>query len=254
VTVVTDEGTSTPAARVAESLAAGATGAALGGLLGGLIDPVLGWAGAAVGGANGLIGGWRGIYAWRRRDGWVAFGADSTWALLPVAGSMLTHVIGTVSASGQYEAPMSTRQNRHVYRGGARFKSRFALTFGNVISNAGNVDLPRRRRLITDHEDVHIWQARLFGPIYPVVYLVWGVGGALVGVVTWLRRGRREPLASLVESYAYYANPFEWWAYSRDANWPPPALAKGVGWKKPFVRPLAQVRAHRVAGDEAGTA
>jgi len=247
---VTDQGASSPAARVAESVATGATGAVLGGLAGGFVGPTLGLVTAAVAGANGLIGGWRRIYAWRRRDGWVAFLADSTWATLPVAGSLLSHVIAIVSKAGRYEAPMSTRQNRHVYRGGARLKPRFALTFGNVISNAGNVDLPRRRRLITDHEDVHIWQARLFGPIYPLVYVLWAAGGAVVGGGLWLGRGRRQPLAGLVESCAYYANPFEWWAYSRDDNWPPSSMANGVGWKKPFVRSFVQARAHKAAGDE----
>jgi hypothetical protein len=231
--------TTSPTARIAESVGVGAAGAALAGLVGGLIDPTIGWIAAAVGATNGLVSGWRRVYSWRNRDGWIAFALDSTWGLVPVAGSLLAHGIALVTRTPHFEASLSRRQNRHVYRGGARLKSRFALTFGNVISNACEVDQPRRRRLITDHEDVHVWQARWFGPLYPVVYLLWAAGGAVVGCVVWLRRGRREKLGVVVESFAYYSNPFEWWAYSRDDNWPPKAMAAGVGWKKAAVRPLA---------------
>ena len=88
-----------------------------------------------------------------------------------------------------------------------------------------------------------MWQARWFGPIYPVVFGLWFVGGTIAGALLWLVRGRRERLGAMVESCAYYSNPFEWWAYSRDDHWPPKAVVKGVGWKKAAVRPLAEVRA-----------
>ena len=111
-----------------------------------------------------------------------------------------------------------------------------------MISSAGDVSRARRRKLVTDHEAVHIWQARWFGPLYLVLYLAWTLMGALGGVLLWLRRGRREPLGQLVESCSYYLNPFEWWAYSRDNLWPPPGLATGVGWRKPVVRSFAYRR------------
>ena len=67
----------------------------------------------------------------------------------------------------------------------------------------------------------------------------------LGGVLVWLRRGRKEPLGTMIESCSYYTNPFEWWAYSRDDLWPPPGLVVGIGWRKAAVRPLADVRVHR---------
>jgi hypothetical protein len=240
---VTVEGASSSAARIAESVATGAAGAALAGLLGWLIHPVVAWVVAPIALLNGLISGWRGVYSWRRREGWIAFVLDSTWAVLPVVLALIAHLLAAVTRTGEFEASLSSRQNRHVYRGGARLKPRFALTLGNVISNARDVDDPRRRRLITDHEAVHTWQARWFGPVYIAGYIVWFLGGSVYALGLWLRRHRVDKLSALVESCAYYSNPFEWWAYSRDDHWRPPGMAAGVGWKKPLVRPLAQVRA-----------
>ncbi len=232
-------------AHVGEALLVGVAGAVLGWAVGGLIAPIAAAAMAVVAGGNGIISGWRGVYAWRTHRGPLAFVLDSTWATLPVAAGLLAHLAAIASKDGGYERSLSHRQNRHVHRGGAHFQTGFALTVGNVISSAGDVSRARRRKLITDHETVHIWQARWFGPSYLVLYLGWTAVGALGGVLLWLRRGRKEPLAQIVESCSYYLNPFEWWAYSRDNLWPPPGLTAGVGWRRPMVRPLAQVEIHR---------
>lgn len=225
----------------------GVLAASLGGSVGWLLQPWVGVAMALVAGANGALSGWRQVYAWRTRTGFGAFVLDSTWAVLPVTAGLVTHGVALVSKSPGYEPSLSHRQNRHVYRGGAFLQRGFALTLGNVISSAGDVSRARRRKLITDHEAVHVWQARWFGPLYLVMYLVWSVGGAVVGAVVWLLRRRREPLGKVVESCSYYLNPFEWWAYSRDDLWPPPGLVAGLGWRKPAARPLAAVRATRLA-------
>ena len=230
---------------VGEAVAVALGGALLGWEFGRLLHPVVGFAMAVVAGANGAIGGWRGVYGWRGTDGSLAFLLDSTWATPPVAVGLLTHVVALVSRRAGYEPSLSRRQHRHVYRRGARLKPGFALTVGNVISGAGNVDGPRRRKLITDHEGVHVWQARTFGPLYLPLYLAWSAGGALAGLVLWLRRGRRQPLGKVVESCSYYLNPFEWWAYSRQDYWPPAGKVADLGWKRPAARPLAAVRAAR---------
>jgi hypothetical protein len=47
-------------------------------------------------------------------------------------------------------------------------------------------------------------------------------------------------LFALIDTYAYYCNPCEWWAYSRDGNWPPPGKLSGRGWTRPIVRPLQE--------------
>jgi len=85
-----------------------------------------------------------------------------------------------------------------------------------------------------------VWQARWFGPFYPVLYGGWLLVGGAVGAVVWAVRRRDEPLPKVVETCAYYLNPFEWWAYSRDAAWPPPAKVAGLGWRQPAARPLSE--------------
>ena len=228
-----------------EAVVVGVLGATLGGAFGWWLHPWVAVAMAVVAGLNGAVSGWRRVYAWRTRWGVVAFVADSTWATLPVAAGLLAQACALGTRSAGFDESLSRRQNRHVYRGGVCLQRGFALTLGNVISSAGDVSRARRRKLITDHEAVHVWQARAFGPLYLVLYLVWSLGGAVLGWVVWLLRRRREPLGKVVESCAYYLNPFEWWAYSRDDLWPPPGLLPGLGWRRAAARPLSAVRATR---------
>ena len=232
-------------ARAAEALLVALAGAALGGGLGWLVHPAVGVAAGAVAAANGSVSGWRGTYSWRRPVGWLAFVLDSTWATLPMVGALVAHSVAAFQHGGGYEPSLGLRQNRHVYRRGACLKKGYSFTIGNVISAAGDVDVPRRRRLITDHEDVHVWQSRWFGALYPVIYGLWSALGSVGGVVIWAARGRREPIGKVVESCSYYLNPFEWWAYSRDDHWPPGGKVAGLGWSKAAAKPLATLRRRR---------
>jgi hypothetical protein len=61
-------------------------------------------------------------------------------------------------------------------------------------------------------------------------------------MVIWAVRKRDEPFTKVVESTAYYLNPIEWWAYSRDDHWPPSGMVAGLGWKRPCCQPLSVVR------------
>jgi hypothetical protein len=216
-------------------------GGVLGWVIGSYVHPAVAVATAAIAAVNGGIGGWRGCYSWRRGDGWLAFVLDSTWATAPVAIGLIAHLGAAVQRDAGPVPELGHRQNRHVYRRGVALKAGVAFTIGNVISGAGNVDSPRRRRLITDHEDVHVWQSRWFGPLYPVLYIGWSLGGVVAGTALWLVRRRRspQPIAKVIESCSYYTNPFEWWAYSRDDLWPPPGKLHGVGWHGAAARPLA---------------
>jgi hypothetical protein len=239
------EGAQTSGGSIVEAIAVAVVGGGLAALLGGLVHPVLAIALASVAGLNGLICGWRRIYDWRRGDGWLAALLDSTWAAVPVALGLVAHVGAAIGGDPGFVAELSTRQNRHVYQRGVTLKRGFAFTIGNVVSGAGEVrGNARRTRLITDHEDVHVWQSRWFGPAYPVLYVSWSAGAAAVGLVVWLWRGRREPIARVVETCSYYTNPFEWWAYSRDDHWPPHGKLAGIGWRSAAARPLADVARH----------
>lgn len=196
----------------------------------------LGWniagpIGAVMGGMNGLISGVNGIYDWSSIDGWFAFISDSTWGLLGTSLGNIVHIINLFYSDANYRGDLSRRQNRHVYEGGFALKSDFAFTQGNVISNAG---LGRgaagiNASFIANHEELHIWQSRFFGPLFQATYVVWGVGGFLVGTVVWFFN-TDEDYGSIIETAAYYDNPFEYWAYSNDTNWPPSGANPVIAW------------------------
>jgi hypothetical protein len=228
--------------RLGEAVGAAVAGAALGGLVAWPLGaaPV----GAAVGGINGAISGWRGIYEWHSGRGVGAFVLDSTWALATTAAGLLIHGVNSATRRAGYAVELSRRANRHVYRKGFQVRRGFAITWGNVVNGAGQIDgdtayNARRRRLVTDHEDVHVWQARILGPLYPVSYLGWMVGAGAAGAVRWAVK-RDGPFAKSVEAWAYYANPFEWWAYSRDGNWPPSHVDGRLVWKRPMLSPKSK--------------
>ena len=235
--------------RPVEAAAVGVLGGAFAFGVGSLLGTPWAVGFATVGVLNGLLSGWRGIYSWTCSKGLVAFTLDSTWGLPMTAAGVFANVIGlaTRRTSG-YVADLSERQNRHVYRRGFMPRKGYAITLGNVIGGAGDVDRSRRRRLVTDHEDVHCWQARWFGPFYPSLYVGWMVVGGAVGMVVWVVKRRSDPFVKVVESAAYFLNPFEWWAYSRDDYWPPKGKVAGMGWSRPCCRPLAVVRAEATAG------
>ena len=212
----------------------------LGGALAAVVGAPIGLAGplGVVGAANGAICGWRRVYGWGSSSGPIAFVLDSTWGLPMTAAGLAAQALGHLRGRPDYDATLSTRANRQVFRRGFVLRRGFAITVGSVVSGAGDTSIERRRRLVTDHEDVHVWQARWFGPLYPLMYGAWMIGGAVVGAAIWLVRRRDDPFTKVVDSCAYYLNPLEWWAYSRDDHWPPGGMVRGLGWRNPIVRPL----------------
>ena len=229
--------------RVLETAATTVAASAFGGAVGSLVGvPVIA---AVLAGANGAISGWRRTYDWSCSTGLVAFTLDSTWSLPMTTAGLFANAVGIVQRDAGFVPELSTRQNRHVYRRGFMPRRGFATTLGSVIGGAGEVERPRRRRLVTDHEDVHCWQARWLGPLYPALYLGWTVLAGAAGMVIWVVRRRDERFLRVVESTAYYLNPLEWWAYSRDDHWPPSGKVADLGWRRPCCRPLAVVRGER---------
>jgi len=223
-----------------EGVVTAVAGGALAAFCGSLLDLVIPF--AFVGALNGAICGARGVYRWRNVSGPVGFVIDSTWGLPMTFGALIAHAVAsTQERRGGYVVELSRRRNRHVYERGLRVRKGFLMTVGNVINGAGERvrTSDRRRRLVTDHEDVHVWQARWWGPLFPLLYLSWTVIGGAIGAALWVLRGRRGPIGKVVESCSYYANPFEWWAYSRDDLWPPPSKVRDVGWSMPVVKPFS---------------
>lgn len=179
-----------------------------------------------VAGLSGVMAGYRRIYAWKTPGGWAAFVLDSTWAILSTTLGLLVNLSNSVRSGTGFDPDFSVRHNRHVFAGGFAIKRGFANTQGNVISNAslGRADALRdHRNLIERHEGLHVWQQRWFGPIHPAVYVLWGVMGAVVATVFGFssrkRRVKGVRIGRLVETAAYYDNPFEYWAYKNDGRW-----------------------------------
>jgi hypothetical protein len=221
-------------AAVAEAVVTGAGGALLGWVVGRPFG--IGPVSAVLGGANGALSGARGVYDWRRVSGAGAFVVDSTWSLVNTAAALALHGASAARGNPEYVDELSRRHGRHVYARGFAFRRGFALSMGNVITGAGDVDPStprgvRRRALVDRHEQLHIGQARTLGPLFPLCYVAWMLGGVVYASALWLRH-RDQGWTRLVESAAYYRNPFEVAAYKRDRNWPPRGL-------HPLLRPRA---------------
>ncbi|MFH1329197.1 MAG: hypothetical protein ABIJ48_00845 [Actinomycetota bacterium] len=176
------------------------------------------------------------MYDWRSAKGWFAFAGDSTWGLLGTTLGNVLNLANVVQRGTGYRPDFSRRQNRHVFERGACMRRGFALTLGNVISNAstGRETLVAERRPFIDrHEGLHVWHNRIFGPIYQAVYVVWFTGGALVGAATWALKREKPKMKRLVETAAYYDNPFEFWAYKRDEHWESNSADPTLKWRRP---------------------
>lgn len=211
--------------RVAEAVVVGGGGAALGGLVGTPFDLTV--AGAVVAGANGVIAGAAGIYNWHSARGWAAMVLDSTWGLVLVACSLGVHAVNVVWPRAGYRRDLSHRRGYHVYNSGARVSTGFVWTVGNVMSNT-RADGAGRLQMLERHEGLHVWQNRLFGPLYPLVYVAWIVVGGVVGTAVWVVR--RGSWWKTVDTIAYFDNPFETWAYRRDERWPHPNAERSLSW------------------------
>lgn len=208
-----------------EAVLVGGGGAALGAAVGAPFD--LGLVGAIAGGANGLASGVAGIYDWRSARGVTAMALDSTWGLPLVVASLALHAVNLVWPRSDYRPDLSRRRGYFVYAGGARVRPGFVWTIGNVVSNARPTG-PRRLQMLARHEGLHVWQHRLFGPFFPVLYVAWLVAGSVAGTAVWLIRGGS--WWKTVDTLAYYDNPFETWAYRRDERWPHPAADASLAW------------------------
>jgi len=210
--------------------------------------------GAAVAAGNGWIAGRRGTYDWSRPHGIAAFVLDSSWSIVGTTGGLALTAAQLVFGDAGYRPALSARQNRQVYAGGFRLKREFALTSGQVISNAAGVtgiDGPtvaasRRRRLVDRHEELHVWQQRALGPLYPLLYGSWSAAGALLGVA--VSAVRRSDLRRTVMTIAYYDNPFETWAYRNDRYWPPSGADPALAWRARAMAPKTPARSPRAGG------
>jgi hypothetical protein len=158
------------------------------------------WLGTAVGAFTGLMNGLWQIHDWKGL-GWLAFPLDISWGLAGATIGSLLHLVNFAWADHATEV----RREAHRYNSGFRLKGTFAFTQGPVMSNLRDAPgVP-----LYHHERTHVWQNRAFGPLFTLTYLgwmaIWVIPGAIAAMVT--------KDAEAIQSWCYYNNPWETWAY-----------------------------------------
>lgn len=122
---------------------------------------------------------------------------DMTWSLLNTAAALIVWLPACLIAGGNFIEPddRSRRSGTFVYQNNPRGGGYAATTIGTVIAGGWS-----------SHEECHVWQARMFGPLYLPVYLL----SLLLNIIFRLCTGKTEDLTM----QAYYRVCFEDWAYS----------------------------------------
>jgi hypothetical protein len=160
-----------------------------------------------IAGIGGLIGGIysavafaRGIYGLGPFS-IVGYLLDMSWSLPNTAASLLVWLPACTIAGEDFIEPdeNSRRSGTFVYRENPRGCGYAATTIGTVIAGGW-----------CSHEEVHVWQARLFGLLYLPVYAL----SLLLNLLFRLCTGKTEELTL----QAYYRVCFEDWAYSASST------------------------------------
>jgi hypothetical protein len=174
-----------PAPAKSSTNATGSTAALVVAIIGGLI-----------GGTYSAIAFGRGIYGFGFFS-ILGYLLDMTWSLLNTSASLLVWLPACLIAGGDFVEPddNSKRSGTFVYKDNPRGGGYLATTVGTVIGGGW-----------CSHEEVHVWQARIFGPLYLPVYLL----SLLLNMLFRLFTGKTEKISE----EAYYRVCFEDWAYS----------------------------------------
>lgn len=176
---------------------------------------------ALIGTGYGLQAGILGIYSLSEFKGWLELVVDTTWSL---PNTLFGFIIGNIFYP--FFADLSKTQSNNagwiVYLpepGSSGFGSSVLQTLGNInIGGAGQ------------HERMHLLQARIFGPLYLllfalnyiITFLVQVIWTFTIGGLLWLLKVRnkayfRPSSHSAVKGFfgwIYYATFFELWAYA----------------------------------------
>lgn len=165
------------------------------------------WIARCAGAFAGMFDGLWKIHNWAGA-GWITFLIDYTWGLAGTVNGALFHLFNFLWA-GHADQSSDERHGAHVYASGFRFKTNFAVTQGNVMSDMGS---NRFGSTLFTHEKTHVLQNRVFGPFYTLTYLGWMavmlVPALIAAAITKNNAG------TMIEGWCYYSNPWETWAYS----------------------------------------
>jgi hypothetical protein len=163
--------------------------------------------GTIVGGFTGMMAGIYQIYDWVGL-GLLAFPLDVTWALAGATVGCLLHVINI----GWGDHGDETRENAHRYASGfgLRYNPPYAFTQGAVMSNLAEAPGGNLYR----HEKTHVWQSRVFGPMYTLTYVAWMVIWVIPAVIAGIVVKGASGIIAGPNNWCYFNNPWETWAYA----------------------------------------
>ena len=148
-----------------------------------------------IGAFTGFMDGGRQIH---RASGLFPFPLDVTWGLSGSCNATFVHCVNF--AAGTYVE--STRDDSHQYTSGFRIETNAVFTQGSVMSNY--------RPALFDHELLHCYQSRVWGPLFTVGYLLWMLFALLPGLLVGLVVGVGGDGLRL---WTYENNPHETLAY-----------------------------------------
>ncbi|MGH9881353.1 MAG: hypothetical protein ACRD6N_07955, partial [Pyrinomonadaceae bacterium] len=140
--------------------------------------------------------------------GIVGFILDMSWSLLNTLAGLLVWIPACKIAGANFVGPNddSRRSGTFVYDANPRGGVYGATTIGTVIAGGWS-----------SHEEIHVWQARIFGPLYMPAYII----ALLLNIPFRLITTKTQDLVF----EAYHRIPFEDWAYwagedsGSDINW-----------------------------------
>jgi hypothetical protein len=158
------------------------------------------WIGTAIGGLTGAINGAGRIYPWIG-VGALAFILDVTWG---IAGSGLGFLWHLVNLSKTYS--YDERAAAHRYLPGVTIAGADASTLGSVIGQRSGAPA-----YAYTHELHHVWHARVFGPFYPITYMLWMIVFFIPAIIS--AAIKKESIAGGILTYTYLNNPWEALAY-----------------------------------------
>lgn len=164
---------------------------------------VLLWVAMSVGTFTGMMDGMWQTHSWAG-PGVVAFALDETWGL---NGSTQGDLLHLVDFSWGDHAVGETRTDAHRYNNGFAVKPGFAFTQGAVMSSNGAA----AGSALFSHENTHVWQNRLFGPLFTLSYIAWLIVFLLPGLIVGLVSGA---VGKGIENLSYFNNPWEVWGYA----------------------------------------
>ena len=186
----------------------------------------------AVGAFTGWMAGLHRIYDWKGA-GVGQFLGDVVWGL---AGSTSGALLALFNVFiGEHAG--DRRTGAHRYRTGFRLFSGSAFTQGNVMSAVPDGDT------VEAHERVHVFQNRLFGPLFALTYIAWMGVWLLPSLVAALVKWNPD----FIVGWCYRSNPWELWAFGiqsdeygseirREGDWAKVTLSDGavIGFSIPF--------------------